>query len=170
MIHSYSRVGCVTDITPKLPPVTSRRHHYLARCLNTLRPRQNGRHFRDDIFKWIFLNGNIWISIDISLKFVAKGRINNILALVQIMAWRRQGDKSLFEPMMVSLLTHICVARPQWVNDLYMFFVYVKTLSTYRIITMRHTTWFHWGKTATAQCICFPYSWWHSNCICYVWR
>ena len=31
------------------------------------------------------------------------------------MAWRRSGDKPLSEPMMVSLLTHICVTRPQWV-------------------------------------------------------
>ena len=28
----------------------------------------------------------------------------------------RPGDKPLSEPMMVSLLTHICVTRPQWVN------------------------------------------------------
>ena len=34
------------------------------------------------------------------------------------MAWRRPGDKPLSEPMMVSLSTHICVARPQWVNTL----------------------------------------------------
>ena len=34
------------------------------------------------------------------------------------MAWRRPGDKPLSEPMMVSLLTHICVARPQWVNPM----------------------------------------------------
>ena len=33
------------------------------------------------------------------------------------MAWRRPGDKPLFEPMMVSLLTHICVTRPQWVKN-----------------------------------------------------
>ena len=71
---------------------------------NTLRPRQNGGHFPDDI-KWIFLNENIWISIKISLKFVPRGPINNIPALVQIMAWRRQGDKPLSEPMMVRLLT-----------------------------------------------------------------
>ena len=32
------------------------------------------------------------------------------------MAWRRPGDKPLSEPMMVSLPTYICVARPQWVN------------------------------------------------------
>ena len=46
--------------------------------------------------------------IKISLKFVPKDRINNIPALVQIMAWRRPGDKPLSEPMMVSLPTHIC--------------------------------------------------------------
>ena len=84
--------------------------------VNTLRPRQNGRHFPDDILKWVFLNENVWISIAISLKFVPKGQINNIPALVQIMAWRRPGDKLLSEPMMVSLLTHICATRPQWVN------------------------------------------------------
>ena len=32
------------------------------------------------------------------------------------MAWRRPGDKPLSEPIMVSLLTHICVTRPQWVK------------------------------------------------------
>ena len=85
---------------------------------NTLRPRQNGRHFPDDIFKCIFLNENEWISIKISLKLVPKFPINNIPALVQIMAWRRPGDKPLSEPMTVILLTDICVTRPQWVNQL----------------------------------------------------
>ena len=64
-------------------------------CVNTLRPRQNGRHFTDDIFKCIFLNENVWIPIEISLKFVLKGLINNIAVLVQIMAWCRPGDKPL---------------------------------------------------------------------------
>ena len=73
---------------------------------NTLRPRhiKYGRHFVDDIFKCIFLNENVWISIAISLKFVAKGPINNIPALGLIMAWRRPGDKPLSEPMMASLI------------------------------------------------------------------
>ena len=84
--------------------------------INTLRPRQNGRHFPDDIFKSIFLNENVWISIEISLKFVPRGEINNIPALVQKIAWCRPGDKPLSEPMMVRLPTHICVTRPQWVN------------------------------------------------------
>ena len=52
------------------------------RLVNTLRPRQNGRHFPDDIFKCIFFNENVLFSIKISLKFVPKGQINNIPALV----------------------------------------------------------------------------------------
>ena len=83
---------------------------------NSLRPRQNERHFADDIFKCIFLNENVWIPIKISLKFVPQGPINKFTALVQIMAWRRPGDKPLSGPMMVRLPTHICVTRPQWVK------------------------------------------------------
>ena len=81
--------------------------------LTHLRPRENRHHVADNIFKCIFLNEIVWISLWISLKFVPKVQINNIPALVQIMAW--PGDKPLSEPMMVSLLTHICVTRPQWV-------------------------------------------------------
>ena len=65
----------------------------------TLRPRQNRRQFADDTYKCIFLNENVWIPIRISLKFVPKGPINNMPALVQIMAWRRSGDKPLSGPM-----------------------------------------------------------------------
>ena len=83
---------------------------------NSLRPRQDGRLF-PDIFKSIFFNENVQILIKISLTFVPKAPINNIPALVQIMAWRRPGDKPLSKPMMVSLLTHICVTWPQWVNS-----------------------------------------------------
>ena len=84
--------------------------------LNILRPKQNGSHFADDVFKCIFLNENVWISLKISLKFVPKGPINNIPSLVQIMAWHRTGNKPLSEPVMVRLLTHICVTWLQWVN------------------------------------------------------
>ena len=83
---------------------------------NTLRPRQNGRHFTDDIFKCILLNENVWIPIKISLKFAPKGPVKNSPALVQIMAWRRPDDKPLSESMTVILPTHICVTRPHWIN------------------------------------------------------
>ena len=75
--------------------------HHLLRTfvgiVHTLKPGQNGRRFADDTFKRIFLNENFRISIKISLKFVPKRPINNNPALVQIMAWRRSGDKPLSE-------------------------------------------------------------------------
>ena len=55
----------------------------------------------------IFVNKNARISSKISLNFVPKGP-----ALVQIMAWRRPGNKRLSEPIFISLPTHICVTRP----------------------------------------------------------
>ena len=64
------------------PNLTST-HWCLSNCshfvyINTLRPRQNGRHFADDTFKRIFLYENVRISIKISMKFVPKGPVNNI--------------------------------------------------------------------------------------------
>ena len=50
-------------------------------------------------FKCIFMNEKFCILIWISLNVVPKGPINNIPALVQIMAWRRPGDKPLSKPM-----------------------------------------------------------------------
>ena len=97
-----------TDVLPIGPIGT--------KSVNTLRPGRNEQRFADDIFKLIFLNENVWTPIKMSLKFVPKGPINNIPALVQIMAWHRPGDKPLSEPMMVSLPTHICVTGPQWVK------------------------------------------------------
>ena len=85
-------------------------------CLNTFRPRQDGRYFADDVLKCIFLNENVWISLKIPLTFVPGDPINNNPAWVQIMAWRRPGDKPLSEPMLVFVPTHICVTRPQWVK------------------------------------------------------
>ena len=101
-----------------------------------MRQIQNGRHLPDDIFKCIFLNENIWISLEISMKCVCKVPINNIPALVLIMAWRRPGDKPLSEPMMASLLTHICVTRPQCVDSeltSYVMWQMMKTLGPYTL-------------------------------------
>ena len=81
--------------------------------INSCPPGQNGRLFADDTFNRIFMNENVRIAIEISLKFVPKDPINNIPALIQIMAWRRSGDKPLSEPMMDNLLVHILVSRPQ---------------------------------------------------------
>ena len=66
---------------------------------NTLRQRLNGRYVPDDIFKCIFLNEIVSISIGVSLKFVPAVPIDNNPAFVNIMAWRLTGDKLLSEPM-----------------------------------------------------------------------
>ena len=106
--------------------------------VNTLMPRQNGRHCPDDIFKCTFLKENVRIAINISLDFVPKSPINNIPGLVEIIAWHRTGDRALYEPMMARLPTHICLTRPQWVE--------------YRIwpvaITDRPSCQFNWGYSA----------------------
>ena len=46
-------------------------------------PGQNGCHFTEDMLKRIFLNENILVS----------NKIDNMSALVQIMAWLCPGDK-----------------------------------------------------------------------------
>ena len=82
---------------------------------NTLRPRQNGRRFPDDIFKCIFFNENY----EFRLKFHCSLFLGAQLTMVQIIAWHRPRDKPLSEPMIISLPTHICVTRPQWVNAIW---------------------------------------------------
>ena len=78
-----------------------------------------GRDKMDAISQTTFSRTFPWMKMfEFRLKFHwSKGRINNIPALVQIMAWRRSGDKPLSEPMMCGTPTHICVTRPQWVNS-----------------------------------------------------
>ena len=53
----------------------------------TLRLGKNCRYVPDDIFKCILLNDSVLILNKIPLKFVPKTPINNIPAMVQIMAW-----------------------------------------------------------------------------------
>ena len=66
-----------------------------------------------NVFSWMKM---IEFRLTFHWSFFPKSVINNIPALVQIMACGRPGDKPLSEPMMVNLLTHICVTRPQWVK------------------------------------------------------
>ena len=94
----------INRISPPIPPTC--RH-----STGTLTLRQNGCHF----LKHIFLNENVWILIKISLKFVPKAPINNVPALVQIMAWHLSGDKPLSKPMIAyTVCWYTC--RPKWVN------------------------------------------------------
>ena len=54
----------------------------------------------DDIFKCIFLNEDDKILIQISVRLIPRSPIGNKPALVQVMAWRRAGDKPLPKPML----------------------------------------------------------------------
>ena len=92
---------CITQVVWVFVIQWSSRTPRLPTGINTLMPKQNGRHFPDDILKCIFFNENVWISIKISLKFDPKCSMNNIPELVQIMALRRPGDKPLSEPMTI---------------------------------------------------------------------
>ena len=67
---------------------------------NSLKPRHNSHHHADDIL-YFFLYGNWCSSNQILLAFVLNGLIDNNLTLVQIMAWRRKGDK----PLSLSIVT-----------------------------------------------------------------
>ena len=131
------RIHSVTLLTPlssgSKPQNTGQPGYEFAHTIadDTLRPRQNGRHFAHDIFMFFFIEWKCLNSRKFSLNFVPKVPIINIKALVQIMAWRRPGDKPLSEAMIVSLLTHICVTRSQWVklSCLRKIFTYCRLLS-----------------------------------------
>ena len=116
-----------------------------------MRSRQNGRHFADDTFKCTSLNENVWIPITSSLEFVPMGPIDNIPALVQIMAWRRPGDKPLSESMMVSLPTHICVTRPQWVKSN----TYLPLFHWFIILAIVWNPFYDFAKNLRIYCSCF---------------
>ena len=131
-----------------------RREAYIQKEFNILRPRQNGRHFPDDIFTCIFMNENVWILITILLKFVPGGLIDNILSLVTITAWHRAGDKPLSEAMMVSLLTHICVTQPQWVKPKLLFWciLFVLFITTdFRTFVESNTGIINWPPLSLKQ-------------------
>ena len=61
-------------------------------------------------------NEKFCILIQTSLKFVPKGLFDKKLALVQVMAWCRTGNKPLSEPKRSSSLTHTCGTWGRWVN------------------------------------------------------
>ena len=71
-------------------------------------PQQNGRHFTDGLFKWIFMNEKFCILIQISLKCPPNASIDNKSALVEVMARCQIGDKPLPEPTWTQFLMHIC--------------------------------------------------------------
>ena len=101
-------------------------------------PGQNGRYFADDIFWRIFWNENVRSWIQISLKFVPNGPIDNKPELVQVMAWRRTGDKRLPEPVLTQVYRRISAALGGggWVNSFGTSLAYMN--SKKKVIVMMH--------------------------------
>ena len=77
----------------------------LVNCSTQSRLTHWGRDIMAAIFQMAFSNAFSWLKmLEFHLNFH--------------LAWCRPGDKTLSEPMMVSLLTHICFTQPQWFNTL----------------------------------------------------
>ena len=85
--------------------------------IDTLRLRQDDCLFADNIFRGIFYNENVWISIKISQKFVPEGPMNNIPAFLQIWLGADQATSHYLNQWWLHY-RHIFVTRPQWGNSL----------------------------------------------------
>ena len=86
--------------------------------VNTLRQWQNGRHFVNDIFKCFFLNRNVWIPIEISLKFNPGVQLTIFQHWFSQWLGNRCHSHCLNQWWLPSLPTHICFTRPHWVNKI----------------------------------------------------
>ena len=71
---------------------------YRPLCVNALKPRQNGRHFATNLFKYIFWYESCCLNKN-STKFVVMGSMKNTPVLVRTVVWRRAGGKPLSESM-----------------------------------------------------------------------
>ena len=111
-IYIYARILNVTTWRYRLEV----HKHCSIHRVSTLRPRQNIWNFADDIFKRIFWNEYEQISIKFHWCLFLGVQLTILQHLVRIMAYRLYVAKPLSEPTMISLLTHICVTRSQWVN------------------------------------------------------
>ena len=85
--------------------------------INTLQPRQYGHHFANDTFESIFVSEKM---LEFRFKFhwslLPRVWLTKSQHWLKKMAWCRPGDKPLSEPSWFSLLTQLCIPRPQWVN------------------------------------------------------
>ena len=84
LLHVITICDSLSETWPRHWAKTANSISGIQGCIgfNRMTPEQNGCRLADDIFKWIILNEKFCISIWISLKFVPKGQINNIPALV----------------------------------------------------------------------------------------
>ena len=117
------------------------RYWLFTEVLNSLRPRQNGTYFAEDIFKHIFLNENVEISIEFYWIFsqcqlkITQYWFDNGLApnRRKIIIWFNDGI----------VLRHLCVTRPQWVN---IHAIYDTSQLFWKYLPLRNRSKFWWYK------------------------
>ena len=100
-------IDYITRTTTILKSVSGYQYAFqnvIAFIINSSPPGQMAVILADDIFKWIFLNEYGRIPIQISLKFVPGSPVDKKPALVQVMAWRRTGDKPLPQLMLTQFI------------------------------------------------------------------
>ena len=93
-----------------------------------------GRDKMADISKTTSLSAFPWMKMSKNASDfteVCSRGSNNIQTLVQIMAWYRPGDKPLSAPMVVSLLTHVCVTGSQWAKCSFMWLTILESSYLY---------------------------------------
>ena len=56
---------------------------------------------KQNLQMWKLSNENVWIMINISLKFISNGPVNEKAALIDVITWHWTGDKPLPKPMMI---------------------------------------------------------------------
>ena len=91
-----------TAFTQKTFIMKTKKSHVLTRsvpCLTHLPPNKMAA-ISQMIFQMHFHEWKFLYYIQMSLKFVPRCQIDNKSVLVQVMAWRRTGDKPLPEPML----------------------------------------------------------------------
>ena len=70
-----------------------------------------------DILRTTHSNGFTWNTVFISLNFFPKGPIENMSALVQVMAWRQTGHKPYLDWLWLSSFTYVCHLGPVFISD-----------------------------------------------------
>ena len=98
-------------------------------------------------FKGIFFYGNVWISCNISPKYVPNDPMKNSSSLAQVMPRRRINVKPLSKPRWTTCKTHIGFIRPQWLKNDYKLFQedFASTMKN-KMMSFKHCVGLRGGK------------------------
>ena len=87
--------------------------------INTFGWRKSWHQSADEILKCFFINEKYHIFIQISLRFIPKGPINNMPSMVQIMPWRHSDDNQLSDDSVVYWYIYIWNTQPWRIHTLW---------------------------------------------------